>query len=111
MQRVNEKDLSYRQGDSGPKYLFRGPWYEWGLIRLLQGQSLGPHYHERVEETFYFWKGTPLMAVEGTEHRVAQGDAFRLEAKERHDIRNDTKEAVDLIFIKAPYLPEDKVSC
>jgi mannose-6-phosphate isomerase-like protein (cupin superfamily) len=51
------------------------------------------------------------MAVEGTEHRVAQGDAFRLEAKERHDIRNDTKEAVDLIFIKAPYLPEDKVSC
>jgi len=111
MERVNEKDLAYRQGASGPKYLFRGPLYEWGLIRLLPGQGLGPHYHERVAETFYFWKGTPLMIVEGVEHRVVEGDAFRLQAKERHDIRNDTAEPIQLLFIKAPYLPEDKVSC
>jgi mannose-6-phosphate isomerase-like protein (cupin superfamily) len=111
MQRVNEKDLAYRQGDSGPKYLFRGPLLEWGLIRLLSGQSLGLHYHEQVEETFYFLKGTPLMVVEGGEYRVAEGDAFRLEAKEKHDIRNDTKGVIDLIFIKAPYLPDDKVNC
>jgi len=111
MQRVNEKDLAYRHGDSGPKYLFRGPLHEWGLIRLLPGESLGPHYHEKVEETFYFLKGTPLMIVEGAENRVTEGDAFRLEAKERHDIRNDTEEKADLIFVKAPYLPEDKVSC
>ncbi len=110
MQRVNEKDLAYRQGDSGPKYLFRGPLHEWGLIRLLPGQSLGPHYHQKVEETFFFLKGTPLMVVEGTEQRVKQGDAFRLEATEKHDIRNDTKEAIELIFIKVPYLPEDKVA-
>jgi mannose-6-phosphate isomerase-like protein (cupin superfamily) len=45
------------------------------------------------------------------EHRVTEGDAFRLQAKERHDIRNDTAEPVQLLFIKAPYLPEDKVSC
>jgi hypothetical protein len=42
---------------------------------------------------------------------VAEGDAFRLEAKEKHDIRNDTKGVIDLIFIKAPYLPDDKVNC
>jgi len=111
MQRVNEKGLPYRHGDSGPKYLFRGPLYEWGVIRLLPGESLGTHYHEKVEETFYFLKGTPLMVVKEAEHRVVEGDAFRLEARERHDIRNDTEEAADLIFIKAPYLPEDKVSC
>jgi mannose-6-phosphate isomerase-like protein (cupin superfamily) len=111
MQKVNERDLAYRQGDSGPKYLFRGPLHEWGLIRLLPGQSLGPHYHQEVEETFFFLKGDPLMIVEGMEHRVKQGDAFRLEAMEKHDIHNDTKEAIELVFIKAPCLPEDKVSC
>ncbi len=111
MKRVNEKDMAFRQGDSGPKYLFRGPLHEWGLIRLLPGQSLGPHYHGRVEETFFFLQGSPLMVVEGEEHRVAEGDAFRLEPKERHDIRNDTEVPVQLLFIKAPWLPEDKVNC
>ena len=111
MKRVNEKDISFRQGDSGPKYLFRGPLYEWGLIRLLPGQSLGPHYHEQVEETFFFFQGNPLMVVEGGEHLVAEGDAFRLEAKERHDIRNNTQGPIQLLFIKAPWLPEDKVNC
>ena len=52
-----------------------------------------------------------MMVVEGEEHRVAEGDAFRLEPKERHDIRNDTKVPVQLLFIKAPWLPEDKVNC
>jgi len=111
MKQVHEKDMAFRQGDSGPKYLFRGPLYEWGLIRLLPGQALGPHYHAQVEETFFFLQGSPLMVVEGEEHRVAEGDAFRLEPKERHDIRNDTKVPVQLLFIKAPWLPEDKVNC
>jgi len=52
-----------------------------------------------------------LMVVEGGEHRVAEGDAFRLEAKERHDIRNNTQGPIQLLFIKAPWLPEDKVNC
>jgi len=43
--------------------------------------------------------------------RVEPGDAFRIEAKEKHDIINDTQENMRAIFIKCPYLPEDKVSC
>lgn len=111
MERVNERDLAYRQGDSGPKYLFRGPHHEWGMIRLHPGQSLGPHYHQQVEETFFFLRGNPLMVVKGVAHRAGEGDAFRLQAQERHDIRNDTDEPIQVLFIKAPYLPEDKVSC
>ena len=41
MERVNETDLDYRHGDSGPKYLFRGPKIDWGVLRFLPGQELG----------------------------------------------------------------------
>ena len=42
--------------------------------------------------------------------RKSGGDAFRLEPLEKHDIVNDTQEEVKLIFIKTPYLPEDKIT-
>jgi quercetin dioxygenase-like cupin family protein len=110
MERVNEKDLPFRHGDSGPKYFFRGPGHEWGLIVFHPGQSLGAHKHAAVEETFYFLSGTPQMIVNGLSHRVAEGDAFRLEAGEAHDIVNDTDRDARLIFIKCPYRPDDKLA-
>jgi len=109
MQKVNEHDLEYRAGDSGPKYLFRGPKIDWGVLRFLPGQKLGRHRHERVEETFYFTKGTPLMIVGGEQFRVRAGDAFRLDPGDVHDIINDTNEPVDAVFIKSSYDPQDKV--
>lgn len=111
MDKMNEKDVPYREGDWGPKYIFRGPLLELGLIRLLPSQSLGTHYHRQVEEIFYCLRGAPLLLVEGLEHRVKEGDAFRVQAMERHDIRNDTGDVIDFLFIKSPYLPEDKVTC
>jgi len=109
MERVNEKDLSYRGGDSGVKYFIRGPRIDWGAWRFLPGESLGQHYHQEVEETFYFTEGTPWMVVEGEGFRVTEGDVVRIEPKEHHDIINDTSEACGGIFIKATYAPEDKV--
>lgn len=110
MERVNEKDREFRHGDSGPKYMFRGPNHEWGIIVFHPGQSLGPHKHERVDETFYFLAGTPQMVVNGVSYRVAQGDAFRIEPGEAHDIINDTDQDTCIVFIKCPYLPDDKVA-
>lgn len=110
MQRVNEKEQAYRHRDSGPKYLMRGPRFEWGIIRLKPGEELGRHGHREVEETFYFFEGAPTIVVDGTPHQVREGDVFRLEPGERHDIVNDTPEAVRLIFIKTPYLPGDKMA-
>ena len=110
MKRVNENDLEFRHGDHGPKYLFRGPHYEWGVIVFKPGQSLGAHKHETVEETFYFETGTPQLVVDGVAHRVTPGDVFKLEPGEAHDIINDTDQDTRLIFIKAPYAPEDKVA-
>ena len=111
MERANEKEKEYRNGNSGPKYLIRGPKLEWGIIQLQPGEKLGAHYHNEVEETFFFFGGAPKIIVNTKEIQVKEGDVFRLEAKERHDIINDTGKAVKLIFIKCPYLPEDKITC
>ena len=110
MERVNEADREYRHGDSGPKYLFRGPRLDWGTLRFLPGQELGTHHHEQVEETFYFTNGTPRVVVNGEEYRVRVGDAFRMEPGDVHNIINDTDGPIDAVFIKSDYLPQDKVN-
>ena len=110
MERTNEKSIEFRHGDHGPKYLFRGPHYEWGVFVLKPGQSLSAHKHETVEETFYFEAGAPQMVVDGEAHRVVEGDVFKLEPGEGHDIINDAETDTRIIFIKAPYAPDDKVS-
>lgn len=39
MQRANEADLAYRGGDSGVKYMIRGPLLDWGVILLKPGRA------------------------------------------------------------------------
>ena len=108
MQRANENACAYRAGDSGVKYLMRGPRIDWGVILLKPGQSLGGHYHEAVEETFYVQSGRGAVLVNGERYAAEQG-VFRLEPTERHDIVNDGEAPLKLVFIKCPYLPADKV--
>ncbi|MBC7235605.1 MAG: cupin domain-containing protein [Chloroflexi bacterium] len=110
MQRVKEQELKYRDGDSGVKYLFRGPHVDWGVILMLPGQSLGGHYHRRVEETFYVVQGSGTFTVNGQQYKATVGDVFRLEPEDRHDIVNDGDEPLKMVFIKYPFDPEDKVS-
>ena len=110
MQRINEQECKFRGGDWGVKYILRGPRIDWGVILLKPGQTMGTHGHQEVEETFYFTKGSPKMLINDVECRAKEGDAFRIEPLEKHDIVNDTQEEVKLIFIKTPYLPEDKIS-
>ncbi len=108
MQKVNEGECTFRGGDWGVKYFMRGPRIDWGVILLKPGQSMGEHGHTQVEETFYVVQGSPRLIVDGKEISTEQGDVFRLDPPERHDIRNDTQETAKVIFIKTPYLPDDK---
>jgi mannose-6-phosphate isomerase-like protein (cupin superfamily) len=110
MQHVREQEQPYRDGDSGVKYLLRGPRIDWGVILVKPGQALGGHYHEQVEEIFYFVEGQGVMVANGQEYVASPGDVFRMEPQDRHDIRNDGDAPLKLIFIKCPYAPEDKVS-
>ncbi|MHB1294942.1 MAG: cupin domain-containing protein [Anaerolineae bacterium] len=109
MERVSEKDLAYRGGDSGVKYLGRGPRIDWGVILLLPGQSLGGHYHETVEETFYVVQGRGTMVANGERIALQEGDVLRMDPTDRHDILNDAEAPLKLVFIKCPYAPKDKV--
>jgi mannose-6-phosphate isomerase-like protein (cupin superfamily) len=110
MEKVNEFEKAYRDVDSGVKYLFRGPKIDWGVILLKPGQRLGAHYHNEVEETFYFVQGKGKVYINEVEYQAELGDAFRIEPKEHHDILNDTDEPTKMVFIKSPYLPKDKVT-
>ncbi|MGQ9628396.1 MAG: cupin domain-containing protein [Anaerolineae bacterium] len=109
MEKVNEAEKEYRSGLSGVKYLMRGPKIDWGVILLLPGERLGGHYHNEVEETFFFLEGEGKVYVEGKEYPARAGDAFRMEPPEKHDILNDGKDPLKMVFIKSPYLPKDKV--
>jgi len=109
MERVNAKDKEYRNRVSGPKYLFRGPRLDWGLIRFLPGEELGTHMHREVEETFYFTTGSGLFIVNEQRYDITAGDAFRVEPNEVHNIVNTGQAPLDGVFIKHLYRPDDKV--
>lgn len=111
MIRVNENEKEFRNGDNGPKYLERGPRIDWGVLVLKPGQTLGKHYHNEVQETFFFLEGEPLVKVNDEEYRVKVGDVFIMEEGDKHDIKNDTDSHTKMVFIKCPYCPKDKVDC
>jgi len=110
MQHVHEQDLEYRNGDWGVKYLFRGPKADWGVVLLKPGQAMGAHGHRQVEESFYVVEGEGKVLVNDVPTPARAGDAFMVSALEKHDILNDGHAQMKVVFIKAPYLPEDKIS-
>jgi quercetin dioxygenase-like cupin family protein len=110
MEKVRESEKTFRGGDSGIKYLYRGPEIDWGICLLKPGEKLGAHYHNKVEETFFVLEGSPTFYINEEPYESAAGDAFRCEPHDRHDIHNLSDSSAKMIFIKAPYLPEDKVS-
>ena len=111
IRQVNEKDFEYRNGDSGVKYLMRGPSIDWGIIRLNPGESMAdkPHGHVEIDETFYFSEGSGLMIVNDKIINAPQGSVFLIEPKEMHNITNNSKNVLKVIFIKGEYKPNDKI--
>ncbi len=111
MEWVREEEKAFREGDWGIKYLFRGPRLDWGIVYLKPGTNMGAHYHEEVEETFFILEGKGILKVNGQEIPVERGMAFRLEPHEKHDLFAPCDSSLKGIFIKVPYLPEDKINC
>ena len=107
----NENDLEFRDGKStGVKYMFRGPKLDWGILVLGKGEILDKHYHNEVEETFYFIKGSCKMEIDDKKFITKPGDSFRVEANEKHSMINEYEEPVKMIFIKYPYIKDDKIN-
>ena len=68
-----------------------------------------PHGHNIVDETFFFIEGEAIMIIDDNEYAAPQGSVFLVEQKEMHNIRNDSKQNVKLVFIKGDYKPNDKI--
>jgi quercetin dioxygenase-like cupin family protein len=110
MQIVKEKDKDYRFGESGPKYLLRGPKIDFGVVRLLPGEDFPDHYHNVVEENFFVLEGEVDFLINGEiRHHAVSGDLLHIPAPESHYLKNNGSVAAKIIFAKAPYKPEDKV--
>lgn len=107
---INQKDCAYRFGDSGPKYLMRGPRAGMGLARLKPGEDFGNHYHEAMEENFYVLKGTIEFVVDGTPYIGSPGDLYHMEPGESHYLRNVGDEESIVVFFLTPFQEGDKVN-
>ena len=54
---VNENEREYRFGESGPKYLMKGPRMNFALVRFRPGEDFQAHYHNVMEEDFFILEG------------------------------------------------------
>lgn len=110
MKVVNEKDRKFRFGESGPKYLMRGSNIDFGIVRLIPGETLQNHYHNHIEENFYILEGEIEFLINNEKtFKATPGDLVHIEPTESHLLKNVREQAALAVFVKAPYDPDDKV--
>lgn len=109
MFKVNESEKAYRFGDSGPKYLMRGPRVGCGIVVLKPGQDFKGHYHQIMEENFLVLEGTIDFYVDGSPVVCKAGDLLHLEPNESHYLNNPYDEPAKAVFILAPFTENDKI--
>lgn len=106
---INETEREYRFGDSGPKYLMKGPRMNFALVQFQAGQDFKAHYHNIMEEDFFILEGEVDIVVDGVVHHLKQGDLIHIEPKEIHYVINNSDKAMKMISTLAPYTDPDKV--
>lgn len=106
---VNENDFSYRFGDSGPKYLMKGPRMNYAVVQFQPGQNFQAHYHHVMEENFHVLKGKVDIIVDGEVHTLSAGDFIHIEPGEVHYVNNPYDETMVMISTLAPFQESDKV--
>ena len=106
---IDEKDKEYRFGDSGPKYLMKGPRSNFAIVQFQAGQDFKAHYHNIMEENFYILEGKVDIEVDGTVNTLTKGRMIHIEPKEVHYVINRYDEVVKMVSTLAPYQEVDKV--
>lgn len=109
MFKVSETEKEFRFGDSGPKYLMRGPRLSVGIVVLQPGQDFKKHYHPHMEENFLIVEGRVDIYVDGVKFACRPGDMVHAEPKETHYLVNSYDEPVRAVFITGPFTENDKV--
>ncbi|WCG22848.1 cupin domain-containing protein [Vagococcus lutrae] len=109
MFKLDEKERDYRFGDSGPKYLMKGPNSNFAIVRFNPGQDFQAHYHNVMEENFYVLEGKIDIYVEDTKHTLTKGQFIHIPPKHIHYVRNSYDTPIVMVSTLAPYQEVDKV--
>lgn len=106
---IDEKDKEYRFGDSGPKYLMKGPRMNFALVQFQANQDFKAHYHNIMEENFYIIDGEIDIVVDGKVNHLTKGQFIHIEPGEIHYCVNNSNSSVKMVSTLAPYEEIDKV--
>ena len=106
---VHEDDFEYRFGDSGPKYLMKGPRMNFALVQFQPGQDFPAHYHEIMEENFYILEGEIDIVVDGKTNHLSKGQMIHIEPGEVHYCINRYDRPMKMVSTLAPYQESDKI--
>ena len=106
---VNENEKEYRFGDSGPKYLMKGPRMNFALVQFNAGEDFTAHYHNIMEENFFILEGEIDIVVDGKVNHLKAGDLIHIEPGEVHYCINNSSARVKMVSTLAPYQEVDKV--
>lgn len=106
---INENEREYRFGNSGPKYLMKGPRMNFALVQFQAGEDFKAHYHNVMEENFFILEGEVDIVVDGVVHSLKEGDLIHIEPGEVHYVINQSKASVKMISTLAPYQEVDKI--
>lgn len=108
---AKESDVEYRFGDSGPKYLMKGPRINCGVVVLKPGQDFKAHYHKHMEENFYLLEGQLDIYVDDKLSTFRAGELVHVEPNERHYLINRYDTPAKAVFILGPSTENDKYEC
>lgn len=106
---INESERQYRFGDSGPKYLMKGPRMNFAVVQFQPGQDFKAHYHTTMEEDFFILEGEIDIVVDGVINHLKAGDLIHIEPSEVHYCINNYDKPIKMISTLAPYQEIDKI--
>lgn len=105
---TRESEHEYRFGDSGPKYLMKGPRVNCGVVVLKPGQDFRAHYHLQMEENFFLLEGKLDIYVDDKLTTFEAGELVHVEPKEKHYLINRYDQPAKAVFALGPSTPDDK---
>ncbi|MEX2224416.1 MAG: cupin domain-containing protein [Candidatus Rokuibacteriota bacterium] len=72
------------------------------LYCVAPGQSQAPHRHDGEDKIYYVLEGAGRFSVDGSEERLAAGEAVVAEAGVEHGLVNDSGDLLLVLVIVAP---------
>ena len=106
---IHEDEKEYRFGNSGPKYLMKGPRMNFAMVQFQPGEDFKAHYHNEMEENFFILEGEVDIVVEGKVYHLVPGQFIHIEPEETHYVMNNGSVPVKMISTLAPFKEVDKV--